>query len=77
MLERQFVYGCYAQSRRQERINGDGLRYDNATVPAVVFLDPQVASVGMTEAQARAAAGSHLFFPSTMPPRWRHAIHAA
>jgi mercuric reductase len=36
-------------------LNGDSLRYDNAAMPAVVFTDPQVASVGLTEAQARAA----------------------
>lgn len=34
---------------------GDSLRYDNTVMPAVVFTDPQVASVGITEAQARAA----------------------
>ncbi|MEI4263483.1 mercury(II) reductase [Roseovarius sp. D0-M9] len=30
-------------------------RYDNAAMPWVVFTDPQVAGVGLTEAQARAA----------------------
>jgi mercuric reductase len=35
-------------------MNGDALTYDNAAMPAVVFTDPQVASVGMTEASAQA-----------------------
>ena len=34
-------------------LNGDTLSYDNAAMPAVVFTDPQVASVGLTEAAAR------------------------
>ena len=33
----------------------DSLTYDNATMPWVVFTDPQVAGVGLSEAQARAA----------------------
>ncbi len=35
-------------------LNGDGRSYDNLAMPAVVFTDPQVASVGLTEASARA-----------------------
>ena len=31
------------------------MRYDNAAMPWVVFTDPQVAGVGLSEAQARAA----------------------
>lgn len=31
------------------------MRYDNATMPWVVFTDPQVAGVGLTEAEAKAA----------------------
>ena len=34
-------------------MNGDGRRYDNLAMPAVVFTDPQVASVGLTEAAAK------------------------
>ncbi|MCZ6511559.1 MAG: mercury(II) reductase, partial [Alphaproteobacteria bacterium] len=34
-------------------LNGDGRSYDNLAMPAVVFTDPQVASVGLTEAAAR------------------------
>jgi mercuric reductase len=53
----QFVsmaaYG--AKIAAKNALNGDSLRYDNRTMPAVVFTDPQVASVGLTEAAARAA----------------------
>lgn len=53
----QFVYmSAYgAKLAAKNALNGDSLRYDNAAMPAVVFTDPQVASVGLTEAQARAA----------------------
>ena len=46
------AYG--AKLAAKNALNGDSLRYDNAAMPAVVFTDPQVASVGLTEAQARA-----------------------
>ncbi|MGP1394311.1 MAG: mercury(II) reductase [Inquilinaceae bacterium] len=36
-------------------LNGDGLVYDNAAVPWVVFTDPQIAGVGLSEAAAGAA----------------------
>jgi len=36
-------------------LNGDTNAYDNRAMPAVVFTDPQVASAGLTEAQARIA----------------------
>lgn len=53
----QFVYmAAYgAKLAARNALNGNSLRYDNATMPAVVFTDPQVASVGLTEAQAVAA----------------------
>lgn len=53
----QFVYmAAYsAKLAAKNALNGDRLRYDNAAMPAVVFTDPQVASVGLTEAAARAA----------------------
>src|SRR3546814_9579356 len=53
----QFVYmAAYgAQIAAKNALNGDNLRYDNSAMPAVVFSDPQVASVGLTEAQAIAA----------------------
>ena len=56
----QFVYmAAYgAKLAAKNALNGDGLRYDNSAMPAVVFTDPQVASVGMTEAQARVAGHS-------------------
>ena len=51
----QFVYmAAYgAKIASRNAMNGDALVYDNAAMPAVVFTDPQVASVGMTEASAR------------------------
>jgi mercuric reductase len=56
----QFVYmAAYgAKLAAKNALNGNNLRYDNAAMPAVVFTDPQVASVGMTEARARAAGHS-------------------
>lgn len=52
-----FVYmAAYgARIAAKNALNGDSLRYDNAAMPAVVFTDPQVGSVGLTEAEARAA----------------------
>jgi len=52
----QFVYmAAYgAKIAATNALNGDGRRYDNRAMPAVVFTDPQVASVGLTEATARA-----------------------
>lgn len=53
----QFVYMAAhgAKIAAKNALNSDSLRYDNATMPAVVFTDPQVASVGLTEAAARSA----------------------
>ncbi|MPZ32994.1 MAG: bifunctional organomercurial lyase/mercury(II) reductase MerBA [Rhodospirillales bacterium] len=53
----QFVYmAAYgAKLAAKNALNGDSLRYDNSAMPAVVFTDPQVASVGLTEAAARAS----------------------
>lgn len=53
----QFVYmaASGAKVAAMNALNGDTLRYDNTAMPAIVFTDPQVASVGLTEAQARAA----------------------
>jgi pyruvate/2-oxoglutarate dehydrogenase complex dihydrolipoamide dehydrogenase (E3) component len=53
----QFVYmAAYgAKLAASNALNGDSLRYDNAAMPAIVFTDPQVASVGLTETAARAA----------------------
>ncbi|MEX2643339.1 MAG: mercury(II) reductase, partial [Acetobacterales bacterium] len=53
----QFVYMAAYGARRaaENALNGDNRRYDNAAMPAVVFTDPQVASVGLTEAAARQA----------------------
>lgn len=53
----QFVYmAAYgAKLAAKNALNGNSLRYDNSAMPSVVFTDPQVASVGMTERAARAA----------------------
>ena len=39
----------------ENALNGDTRRYDASAMPDVTFTDPQVATVGLTEAQARAA----------------------
>ena len=51
----QFVYmAAYgARIAAENALNGDSKRYDATAMPSVVFTDPQVASVGLTEAQAR------------------------
>jgi mercury(II) reductase len=51
----QFVYmAAYgAKIAAENALNGDGKRYDATAMPTVVFTDPQAASVGLTEAQAR------------------------
>ncbi len=56
----QFVYmAAYgAKIAAKNALNSDTLVYDNTAMPAVVFSDPQVASVGYTEIQARAAGYS-------------------
>jgi len=53
----QFVYMAAYGARIAARnaLGGDSLRYDNSAMPAVVFTDPQVASVGLTERAARMA----------------------
>ena len=53
----QFVYmAAYgAKIAAENALNGDSRRYDNRAMPAVVFTDPQVASVGLTEAGANEA----------------------
>ena len=50
-----FVYvAAYAGSLAADNALGDGdKRYDLSVVPRVTFTDPAVASVGMTEAEAR------------------------
>jgi mercuric reductase len=51
----QFVYmAAYgAKLAALNALNGDDLAYDNEAMPWVVFTDPQVAGVGLTEAAAR------------------------
>ena len=52
----QYVYmAAYgARIAAENALNGNDRRYDNGAMPAVVFTDPQVGSVGLTEAEARA-----------------------
>jgi len=51
----QFVYmtAYGAKLAAKNAINGDALVYDRAAMPSVVFTDPQVARVGLTESEAR------------------------
>ncbi len=44
-----------ARIAARNALDGDALSYDDSAVPEVVFTDPQAASVGLTEAAARAA----------------------
>ena len=55
-----FVYMAANGARiaSENALNGDSQRYDNSAMPEVVFTDPQVASVGLTEAAAREAGYS-------------------
>ena len=46
------AYG--ARIAAQNALDGDARSYDATAMPAVVFTDPQTASVGLTEAEARA-----------------------
>jgi mercuric reductase len=50
-----FVYMAAngAKIAAENALNGDGRRYDNSVMPEVIFTDPQVAMVGLTEAAAR------------------------
>jgi len=47
------AYG--AKLAAENALRGDGRRYDSRAMPEVVFTDPQVASVGLTEAKAQQA----------------------
>jgi len=53
----QFVYmAAYgAKIAAENALNSDSKRYDATAMPSIVFTDPQVASVGLTEAQGRHA----------------------
>jgi mercuric reductase len=63
----QFVYmAAYgAKIAAHNAVAGETRSYDNATMPWVVFSDPQVAGVGLSEAQARAAG--HEVLTSVLP----------
>ncbi|NKX41767.1 mercury(II) reductase, partial [Rhodobacteraceae bacterium R_SAG2] len=62
----QFVYmAAYgAKLAAKNAMNGNYLSYDNSVMPSVVFSDPQVASVGVTAAQA--AAQGHQVITSVL-----------
>ncbi|WP_157018059.1 mercury(II) reductase [Mesorhizobium xinjiangense] len=51
----QFVYmAAYgAKLAASNALNGDSLTYDNSAMPWVVFTDPQLAGVGLSEGQAK------------------------
>src|SRR3546814_18701369 len=55
-LRDQFVYmAAYgAKLAARNAVTGNQYRYDNSSMPSVVFTDPQVASAGLTETTARA-----------------------
>ncbi|WP_323768726.1 mercury(II) reductase [Marinovum sp.] len=63
----QFVYmAAYgAKLAARNAVAGEARSYDNSTMPWVVFSDPQVAGVGLSEAQARAAG--HEVLTSVLP----------
>jgi pyruvate/2-oxoglutarate dehydrogenase complex dihydrolipoamide dehydrogenase (E3) component len=52
----QFVYMAAHGARiaAENALNGDSRRYDRTGMPSIVFTDPQVASAGLTEVEARA-----------------------
>lgn len=53
----QFVYvAAAAGTRAAINMTGGDATLDLSTMPAVIFTDPQIATVGLTEAQARAAS---------------------
>lgn len=53
----QFVYMAAhaATLAAKNALNGDSLSYDNSAMPPIVFTDPEVASIDLTEAAARSA----------------------
>lgn len=63
----QFVYmAAYgAKLAARNAVAGEARNYDNATMPWVVFSDPQVAGVGLSKAQAQAAG--HEVVTSVLP----------
>ncbi|SFD96758.1 mercury(II) reductase [Roseivivax sediminis] len=63
----QFVYMAAYSAKLAARnaVAGEARSYDNGTMPWVVFSDPQVAGVGLSEAQARAAG--HKVITSVLP----------
>jgi mercuric reductase len=68
-----FVYmAAYgARIAAENALTGDKKRYDATAMPAIVFTDPQVATVGLTEAAARERGlkGRSLVLPLDQVPR--------
>ncbi|WP_374377725.1 mercury(II) reductase [Dongia sp.] len=69
----QFVYMAAHGARiaAENALSGDARRYDRTGMPSVVFTDPQIASAGLTEAEAR-AQGRHVLttiLPLNQVPR--------
>ncbi len=62
-----FVYmAAYgARIAAENALNGDNRRYETTAMPAVVFTDPQVASCGLTEAEAQSQG--HAVRTSVLP----------
>lgn len=67
MLRDQYVYmAAYgAKIAARNALGGEARTYDNTAMPWVVFSDPQVAGVGLSEAQARATG--HEVVTSVLP----------
>jgi mercuric reductase len=55
----------------ENALNGDSRRYDSTAMPDVTFTDPQAATVGLTEAEARATGRDvdAVVLPLTQLPR--------
>jgi len=68
-----FVYtAAYgAKIAAENALNGDTRRYDTTAMPEVTFTDPQVATVGLTEAQALARGydAQSVVLPLALVPR--------
>lgn len=69
------AYGAKLAARNA--VTGNQYRYDNSSMPSVVFTDPQVASAGLTETTARAQGTDikvSLLRSMLCQGHWQHAI---
>ncbi len=68
--------GQVPSSDRRRRHHGESARADYTAVPRVVFTDPEVAAVGMTEAQGRDAGievvATHIRLPEQIARPWTY-----